>query len=219
MNDDEDILNTNRPEPDEHSIGKYLPKAGIAGDLNKNEPGIKRSLIYTKSTKIKDLPDRISYLKRELTKYRQGIHNSFEFYDEYDFDKCISLEIENLLEEYKHSHKNGQYVKVTHDYDPTLMAAIFSLCTEYEVFNYSFPDFIKYIETAHFEIEASVLPHRSFRYLIYFLQTPLGKTWYHSVVEHSGIPVTRFGGLRNATSIRDFVNKLDKVYADYKKRH
>ena len=219
MKNDEDIVNKNRPEPNENSFEKQMPNYGISEALNKVEPGIRRSLTFYRSSKIKDVEKRIAYLKRKLKEYKQGIRNSYEYYDEYDFDKCISLEIENLQEEHRRSLNNGKYIKVIDDYDHKLIAAIYSLCVDCEVFNYSYLDFIKYIETAHFEVKEGVLPNRKFRHLIYFLQTPLGTTWYKSVVEHSRINVKRFGGLSNEQSIKNFVKELDKVYADNKKNH
>lgn len=211
MKNDEDIINTNRPEPTENSFEEQKSQNGISEDLNKMEPGITRSLTFYRSTKIKDLEKRIAYLKRNLKEYKQGIRYPYEYYEEYDFDKCITLEIENLEEENKRSLENGQYIRVIDDYDPKLMAAIYSLCINYDVFSYSFPDFIKYIETAHFEIDEGVLPNRRFRHLIYTLQIPLKKPWYNMVVRNSGIPVKRFGGLRTDISPDFWLDELDKL--------
>lgn len=216
MKDDEDLLNINRPEPDENHTGK-LSENGIPDQFDKVEPGIKRSLTYHRASKIDNIEKRILYLKKKLKEYRQGIRHSYEFYDEYDFDKCISLEIENLQEEYSHSRENGQYIKVIDNYDRNLIVTIYSLCIDYKVLDYTLPDFIKYIETANFEIKKNKLPHRRFRHLIYFLQTPLGTKWYRSVVKNSGIPVKWIGGLTKELENDPFVKELDKAYADSKK--
>ena len=134
MKDDEDILNANRPEPDKNLSGK-LSEDGSPEEFNKAEPGIKRSLTYYRATKIDNIEKRIAYLKKKLKEYRQGIRHSYEFYNEYDFDKCISLEIENLQEEYNQSRENRQYIKVIDNYDRNLIVTIYSLCIEYKVFN------------------------------------------------------------------------------------
>lgn len=214
METDEDDLNTNRPEPKENSMENLIPVDAASEDQCKTEPGIRRSLTFYRSTKIKDIEARISYLKKELKDYRQGIRYPYEYYDDYDFDKCIGLEIENLLEEAKRSRDNDQYNKVITEYDHILMAKIYSLCIDYNIFTYKFPDFIKYIETGHFEFDERIGHEKKFKYLIFSLSSPLGKNWYKLVVKHSGIHIKRFGGLKNNLSPDYWVDKLDKLISE-----
>ena len=66
MENDEEDLNTNRPEIKENAMEGFMPEDGVSEDQRKKEPGIRRSLTFYRSTKIKDVEDRISYLKKEL---------------------------------------------------------------------------------------------------------------------------------------------------------
>ena len=181
------------------------------------EPGIRRSLTYYRAQRIENLDERISFLRQRLTEYRQGIRHPYEFYDEYDFDRCISLEIRYLQGEAKKSNESTKIDFYKYECDYPLITDFYNFCMKHKIFNYGFIDFIKRIETANFYLDEHILYKKKFLGLIYRLSYHMPKEWYTEVSKNMGIPKRRFGGLDPLLNKDNLLHQLHGIFKKHTK--
>lgn len=209
INEDEymNLDDQERPDPDDED------QQNETSHIMRYEPGFsRRSWFYHKSKKIENLDDKISYFENILLKYRQGYRSPLEPYDEYDFEKCIILEIEYLEKGKKKKEILPPQSIIVQKYiirNNDKIQSIFDISNN-DIFECTYLNFIQYISAANFD-EKIIKRQNLFQDLIFRLSGVMGGEWYTEICKNMKWNKSIVSGHKSKLEYDLLIKKIDRI--------